>query len=329
MPPRWALGFLQSTRHFEDTQLRRLGRTLREKRIPCDALIFLSSYGDALGWNRGVGHLEFEPTLWPDPAAILEEMHAQHFEVVTHEYPVVHEESPLFAEAHDARLSAGGGLPERASATGTNYRQGQRYVDFSDPAARVVVVGAPRARSARRGGVVARRRRGSAGRVRIARRPRNAPAQHLRSAPAPGVRRGGGARSARSARVPAVPIGAAGMQRFGASCWSGDINNDFATLEAQIPLRPEHGHVRDPVLGHRRGRLLPSDSGDRRALRALVPARRLQPDLPVPRMGLARARSLGARERGRGDLPSVCGAALSAAPLHLHPGLAGSRWGSR
>ena len=30
--------------------------------------------------------------------------------------------------------------------------------------------------------------------------------------------------------------GAAGMQRFGATCWSGDINNDFATLDAQIPL---------------------------------------------------------------------------------------------
>jgi alpha-glucosidase (family GH31 glycosyl hydrolase) len=30
--------------------------------------------------------------------------------------------------------------------------------------------------------------------------------------------------------------GAAGMQRFGATCWSGDINNDFVTLEAQIPL---------------------------------------------------------------------------------------------
>jgi alpha-D-xyloside xylohydrolase len=30
--------------------------------------------------------------------------------------------------------------------------------------------------------------------------------------------------------------GAAGMQRFGATCWSGDINNDFATLEAQVPL---------------------------------------------------------------------------------------------
>ena len=40
MPPRWALGFLQSTRHFDDTaELRRLPRTIREKRIPCDALI--------------------------------------------------------------------------------------------------------------------------------------------------------------------------------------------------------------------------------------------------------------------------------------------------
>ena len=26
------------------------------------------------------------------------------------------------------------------------------------------------------------------------------------------------------------------MQRYGATCWSGDINNDFPTLEAQVPL---------------------------------------------------------------------------------------------
>ena len=26
------------------------------------------------------------------------------------------------------------------------------------------------------------------------------------------------------------------MQRFGAACWSGDINNTFATLEAQIAV---------------------------------------------------------------------------------------------
>jgi alpha-glucosidase (family GH31 glycosyl hydrolase) len=100
LPPRWALGYLQSTRHFADTtELLRLPRTLREKRIPCDGLIFLSTYGDAQGWNRGVGHLEFHPELWPRPAEMLAEIRAQHFHVITHEYPVLHEDSPLFADA--------------------------------------------------------------------------------------------------------------------------------------------------------------------------------------------------------------------------------------
>ena len=50
LPPRWALGYLQSTRHFEDSsEVLQLPRTMREKSIPCDALIFLSTYGDAIG----------------------------------------------------------------------------------------------------------------------------------------------------------------------------------------------------------------------------------------------------------------------------------------
>src|SRR5262245_4077286 len=97
LPPRWALGFLQSTRHFHDTaELQKLPRTIRDKRIPCDGLIYLSTYGEARGWNRGVGHLEFQPELWPDPPALLAEARAQHFELITHEYPVLHEDSPLF-----------------------------------------------------------------------------------------------------------------------------------------------------------------------------------------------------------------------------------------
>src|SRR5919197_351698 len=42
----------------------RVPGTLRDKRIPCDALIFLSSYGEALGWKRGVRHQEFQRQLW-------------------------------------------------------------------------------------------------------------------------------------------------------------------------------------------------------------------------------------------------------------------------
>jgi alpha-glucosidase len=237
MPPRWSLGFLQSTRHFRDTaELRQLPRTIREKRIPCDALILLSSYGDALGWNRGVGHLEFQPTLLPDPAPLLGEVRSQHFEVVTHEYPVLHEASPLFEEgaARGYLLDAG---YERASPAGANYRQGQRYVDFSNPAAcawwwsahrelvRAGVAGwwldggeGPPASAGLHGGdgrllhnIYDRLRHETFAAGEAADRPDQRVFLLCRS-------------------------GAAGMQRFGATTWTGDVNNDFRTLEAQIPL---------------------------------------------------------------------------------------------
>src|SRR6202022_4732601 len=77
------------------------------------------------------------------------------------------------------------------------------------------------------------------------------------------------------------------------------------------------------VLGQRRGRVLPRGPGDRGALRPLVPARRVHPDLPLARLGVARARAVGARRAGGGDLPRVRGAALPSAPLHLLARLAG------
>src|SRR5215467_14561975 len=240
LPPRWALGFLQSTRHFESTdELRRLPRTIREKRIPCDGLIYLSSYGEARGWNRGVGHLGFDPGLWPDPRSVIDEARAQHFEITTHEYPVLHEASPLFSEAEargfllpEGYARAAG--PERGRA---NYREGQRFLDFSNPAVgkwwweahrellQLGVAGwwldggeGPPARStlhAGDGGLL-----------------HNIYDRYRHQAFAEGE-----AADRADRRVFLLcRSGAAGMQRFGSTCWSGDINNDFATLEAQLPL---------------------------------------------------------------------------------------------
>ncbi len=242
MPPRWALGFLQSTRHFHDTaELRQLPRTLRDRRIPCDALIYLSTYGEARGWNRGVGHLEFQPDLWPDHGAILREAQARHFELITHEYPVLHEDSPLFSEAEARGYLLAAGY-EKVSADGrprppATYREGQRYVDFSNPAAgrwwwavhrdlvRLGIAGwwldggeGPPASAQLQGGdgtllhnIYDRLRHQAFAEGEAADRPDQRVFLLCRS-------------------------GAAGMQRFGASCWSGDINNDFPTLDAQVPL---------------------------------------------------------------------------------------------
>ena len=237
LPPRWALGFLQSTRHFEDTaEVRRLPGTIRDKRIPCDALIFLSSYGDAHGWNRGVGHLEFQPELFPDPAGLLAEIRAQHFEVITHEYPVLHAESPLFGEAGARGYLLDEGY-ERGAARGANYRQGQRYLDFTDPAAGRWWWAAHRALvemgvagwwlDGGEGPPAAARLRGGDGRLlhNIYDRLRHEAFAAGEAADRPDRRVFLLCRS-----------GAAGMQRFGATTWTGDVNDDFRTLEAQIPL---------------------------------------------------------------------------------------------
>ena len=238
LPPRWALGFLQSTRHFDDTaELRRLPHTIREKRIPCDGLIYLSTYGEARGWNRGVGHLGFQPELWPDPQALIDEARALHFEVTTHEYPVLHEASPLFEEAElrGFLLAEGYGRPAGA-ARPTIARDSAISTSPTRPCARGG--GRPTASSAKLGvagwwldggeGPPARSRLhlGDGALLHnIYDRFRHQAFAEGEAADRPDQRVFLLCRS-----------GAAGMQQYGSTCWSGDINNDFATLDAQIPL---------------------------------------------------------------------------------------------
>jgi alpha-glucosidase len=240
LPPRWALGFLQSTRHFTgQAEVQRLAHTLRAKQIPCDAIIFLSTYGDAKGWNRSVGHLEFEPELFPQPAEELGALRAQGFQVITHEYPVLHEQSPLFAEAERLGylLAEGYRRVQVDTHPTTEFHEGQRFIDFSNPAARAWWW--EQHRTLADMGVSGWWLDGGEG-------PSGAATLHE----GPGrdlhnlydrLRQQGFAEG-EAATYPdrrsflLCRSGAAGMQRYGATCWSGDINNTFATLEAQIPL---------------------------------------------------------------------------------------------
>ncbi|MGH7122872.1 MAG: TIM-barrel domain-containing protein, partial [Stellaceae bacterium] len=253
LPPRWALGFLQSTRHFEsEGEIRDLAATLRAKQLPCDGLIFLSTYGDQRGWNRGVGHLDFEPSLLPRPEQTLAALRAEHFHLTTHEYPVLHGRSPLRAEAKAKGylLDAGYADIKPTDPAVVNYKEGQRYLDFSRTEARawwweqhrnLVRLGVegwwldggegPPAETVLHGGTgaslhnrydVLRQQSFAEGEARD--RPEGRPFLLCRS-------------------------GGVGMQRHGAACWSGDINNTFTTLEAQVPIGLNTGMSGVPLWG--------------------------------------------------------------------------------
>ena len=253
MPPRWALGFMQSSRHFTDTDdLLSLTRTMRGKRLPCDAFIFLSTYGPGQGWNRGVGHLGFHPGLIPDPGAVVGEMRADGFRVFGHEYPALHEDSPLHAEADARGFLLDYGYPdERPFPPGAiNYREGQRFLDFSRPEARRWWWDAHRDLAAL--GIEGWWLDGGEG------PPAETPlaagsgtALHNRydllrhQAFAEGEARDTpGRRTFLLCRS-----GGPGMQRFGAAAWSGDIDCTFPTLEQQVAVGLNMGMSGVPYWG--------------------------------------------------------------------------------
>ncbi len=253
LPPRWALGFLQSSRHFEsESEIRALAATIREKQLPCDGLIFLSTYGDQRGWNRGVGHLEFEPSLLPQPEQTLAALRAQHFHLTTHEYPVLHGRSPLHAEAKAKGylLDAGYADLKPTDPAVVNYKEGQRYLDFSHPEARAWWWA--QHRDLVRLGVEGWWLDGGEG---------PPPETALHAGPGTSLHNRfdvlrqqcfaeGEAKDRPEGRVFLLcRSGGAGMQRWGAACWSGDINNTFATLEAQIAIGLNAGMSGVPLWG--------------------------------------------------------------------------------
>ncbi|HEX6964658.1 MAG TPA: TIM-barrel domain-containing protein [Gemmatimonadaceae bacterium] len=85
MPPLWALGYQQSHRTLPSRDVvMSVARTFREKRLPCDALIYLGTGFVPSGWNTANGSFEFNPRVFPDPAEMLRELHDEHFRVVLH-----------------------------------------------------------------------------------------------------------------------------------------------------------------------------------------------------------------------------------------------------
>lgn len=90
MPPKWALGYMQSHRTLTGwDEVQQVAKTFREKKLPCDALIYLSDIYCKQGWGNGQTPFRWDVSSFPDPAANLATLHDLNFKVVLHvaKYP--------------------------------------------------------------------------------------------------------------------------------------------------------------------------------------------------------------------------------------------------
>ena len=85
MPPLWSLGYQQSHRTLASREeILTEAKTFREKKLPCDALIYLGTGFCPSGWNTENGSFDWNSRVFPDPKGILDEFHKDNFHAVLH-----------------------------------------------------------------------------------------------------------------------------------------------------------------------------------------------------------------------------------------------------
>ena len=86
MPPLWSFGYQQSHRTLASREeVLAEGTTFREKKLPCDALIYLGTGFCPSGWNTENGSFSWNRQVFPDPKQMIEQLHKDNFHVVLHD----------------------------------------------------------------------------------------------------------------------------------------------------------------------------------------------------------------------------------------------------
>jgi alpha-glucosidase (family GH31 glycosyl hydrolase) len=85
LPARWTFGYMQSHRTLAGPdEVLGVARTFRDKRLPCDALIYLGTEFTPSGWNTRNGEFTWNARNFPDPRGTIDALHAMHYKVVLH-----------------------------------------------------------------------------------------------------------------------------------------------------------------------------------------------------------------------------------------------------
>ncbi len=84
-PPLWSFGYQQSHRTLASREeVLTEAKTFREKKLPCDTLIYLGTGFCPSGWNTENGSFVWNSRVFPDPKEILGELHKNNFRVALH-----------------------------------------------------------------------------------------------------------------------------------------------------------------------------------------------------------------------------------------------------
>ena len=85
MPPLWSFGYQQSHRTLASREeVIAEAKLFREKKLPCDTMIYLGTGFCPSGWNTENGAFDWNSRVFPDPKEVLDELHKQHFRAVVH-----------------------------------------------------------------------------------------------------------------------------------------------------------------------------------------------------------------------------------------------------
>ncbi len=99
IPPLWSFGYQQSHRTLASREeIIAEAKTFREKKLPCDTLIYLGTGFCPSGWNTENGSFEWNSKVFPDPKEILDELHKENFRAALH---VVIKTNRLSGTVHD------------------------------------------------------------------------------------------------------------------------------------------------------------------------------------------------------------------------------------
>jgi alpha-glucosidase (family GH31 glycosyl hydrolase) len=220
LPPLWSFGYQQSHRTLASREeVLAEAKTFREKKLPCDALIYLGTGFCPSGWNTENGSFAWNSHVFPDPKEMMEELRKDHFHPVVHIVILsdrlrgtVHDPCEL-ARYDESAASCYWDAHRKTFATGVDGW----WPDEGDPldiASRLV-----RNRMYWEGPQIDR--------------PNERPYSLHRN-------------------------GYAGMQRYASFLWSGDVYSTWETLKTHIPLAINTGLTGIPYWGTDIGGFVPT-----------------------------------------------------------------------